>query len=168
MHCLRGAAFWPGLRVVKGLSWLVGASAALVLGSFFVWNALPSAGPPECRDAAIMDEMGVLSRILMEKSITANAAYHDPERIDLVYPQGQFRVDISVVQEMISSRSARLCRAIIELRTPQGFNAARPVEYNVIKSDDGARSFAWLRAQDDIEELNRAIMGPFCRAEALR
>src|SRR5215210_2941224 len=112
MNRLRGAVFRPGLRVVKGLSWLVGASAVLVLASFFVWNALPSAGPPECRDAAIMNEIGVLSRILMEKVITANAAYHDPERIDLVYPQGQFRVDISRVQEMISSRSARLCRAM--------------------------------------------------------
>jgi hypothetical protein len=101
----------------------------------------------------------------MESIVAANAAYHDPERIGLIYPEGRFQIGISRVQETMSVGAERLCRALLELTTPHGFNAARMIEYSVIQDDAGAQSFAWGGARKNLEELNVAIMGPFCKAE---
>jgi hypothetical protein len=168
MHRLQGAIIRPRARRIRGFDWALGASAVLVLGSLWTWHALRPAGPPAGGDAAILEEIGALSRTLMETIIAANAAYHDPERIGLVYPEGRFQIGLSGVQETLSFGAERLCRASLELTTPYGFQAARIIEYRVIQNDDGAKSFAWLRARDNLEELNGSVMGPFCKAASAR
>jgi len=109
--------------------------------------------------------MGMLSRALMETIVSANAAYHDPERISLIYPEGRFQIDISGMQETMSGGTERLCRAQLQLTTPYGFNAARGIEYSVIQDNAGAQSFAWSSARNSLEGLNIAVMGPFCKSE---
>jgi len=151
---------------IRGFGWALGASAASVLGNFWVWHVL-SGGPPACGDAAILEEMGALSRTLMKSILTANAAYHDPERISLVYPEGRFQIGLSGMQETMSFGTERLCRASLALATPHGIDAARIIEYRVIQSSAGVRSFAWLRARDNLEELNNAVMGLLCKAESV-
>jgi hypothetical protein len=97
--------------------------------------------------------------------VAANAAYHDPERISLIYPEGRFQIDISGMQETMSDDTERLCRAQLQLTTPYGFNATRVIEYSVIQDNTGAQSFAWSSARSNLEELNVTVMGPFCKSE---
>ena len=166
MHRIRATITRLRADRIRGFGWALGASAALVLG-LWVWRVLLG-GPPACGDAAILEEMGALSRTLMKSILAANAAYHDPERISLVYPEGRFQIELSGVQETMSFGTERLWRASIALTTPPGFDAARTIEYRVIQSSAGARSFAWLRARDNLEELNSSVMGSLCKAESAR
>ena len=165
MDRFQGAIRRLGAHRTRGLCWLLSASAVLVVGTLWAWHTSQPAGPLTCGDPEILDEMGALSRTLMESIVAANAAYHDPERIGLIYPEGRFQIGISGVQETTSVRFERLCRASLELATPHGFNAARMIEYSVIQDDAGAQSFAWGGARKNLEELNAVVMGPFCKAE---
>jgi hypothetical protein len=167
MHRIRKAPIRSGGRRISGFEWMLGAGAAFAITCLWLWHARYPENPSDCEDAAILDRMAALSRTLMQTVISGNVAHHDAERIAFVYPDGRFRIAISGVQETMSLGAERVCRASVGLTTPNGFKALRNIEYRIVQNENSAKEFFWLRAQDDVGDLNLAVMGPFCKSVAV-